>query len=70
MLLTGVLQEEPKCGWLGDDHSLFLPRHSMAVYLGHHTEAVDRNSDNTKLTHAVFINVVKDFDNVRFRFIL
>jgi hypothetical protein len=64
ILLTRVLREVNERGLLRDEKFGFRPRHSSTLQLARIVERVNRNSDERRLTGAVFLDVAKAFDTV------
>jgi hypothetical protein len=64
ILLTRVLREVNERGLLRDEQFGFRPKHSTTLQLARLVEGVNRDSDERRLTGAVFLDVGKAFDTV------
>jgi hypothetical protein len=59
-----ILREINKLRSLGEEKIGLLPRHSTTLQLARLVGRANRNSDNRRLTGAVFMDVAKAFDSV------
>jgi hypothetical protein len=67
ILLARIIREVKDRGLLREEGFGFLPRHSTMLQLARLVERVNRNFDEGRQTGAAFLDVVKAFDNVRFK---
>jgi hypothetical protein len=66
-LLARIVRELNERGLLRDEGFGFRPRHSTMLQLARLVERVNRNFDEGRQTGEVLLDVVKAFDNVRFK---
>jgi hypothetical protein len=64
ILLSMILCEVSGRGLLRNEPFAFRPKHSTSLQLARLVERVSRNSEERRLTGAVFLDVAKAFDTV------